>query len=133
MLCLYRLRGLSGVPAGLGVTGLVGVLVAGLVLAGLVVPPAGFAGAEAPLPLAGAAVLPVGVAAGAAGAVAGKDVNGVGSGGSGLESTDAMKLVSPAPVSVGLRYFHQVFRLSVHTAFCAAYCASLPAKATARA
>ena len=78
---------------------------------------AGFAGALAPfaVPVVGVAppVVPLVVAAG----VAGNEVNGVGSGGSGFERMLATSVSTPVSGSFGLRNLYHCFRLSFHVAF----------------
>lgn len=92
--------------------------------------PAGKA-AEPPALLAPTApgVPDVGVAAGAE---AGKVVIGVGNGGKGFDNT--LAIISFIPASDELcRYLYQVLNASNQSFLFAAYFASLPAKATARA
>ena len=61
-------------------------------------------------------VEPAGVVAGAG---VGNEVKGVGSGGNGLESTEATKSFMPASEAL-CRYLYQVERLSCQLGFCAA-------------
>ena len=63
--------------------------------------------------------------------VDGTVVNGVGSGGRGLDNTLAIRPSMPA--SDWLRYLYQVDKLSIHSFFGVAYFGSFPASATARA
>ena len=92
----------AGVVAGV-VAGFVPVVVAGVV-----------EGVVAPL-VAGVPVLLTGVAAGVAGA-AGRDVSGVGSGGSGFERIPASSSVRPASESL-LRNLYHCIRLSFQAVF----------------
>ena len=80
------------------------------------------------MPFVAVPAVPIGVVAGAAG----KDVSGVGSGGSGFDRMPA--IISFIPVSeLLLRNLYHCVRLSFHVVFCVAYVASFPANATARA
>ena len=113
------------------------------------VPAAGVVVLFAELPLAGfdvvlvagapveAVPLPVPVPevlAGVEAGVAGNEVSGVGSGGSGLVRILASRSFRPVSwVSVAFRNLYHWVRLSFHCSFCLAYAESVPASATARA
>ena len=82
--------------------------------AGAVVPVVVAEATPLPLPLPGVPELLAGVAAGVE--AGGRDVSGVGSGGSGFERTAATIWGSPSVVLL-FRYLYQVVKLSFQTAF----------------
>ena len=94
-----------------------------------------FAGA-APLPVVVAepvGLVPAGVGvAEVVGVEAGNAVIGVGSGGSGVDITVAIRLGKPVSV-FSWRYLYQVVSSSIDSFLVAAYLGSVPASATARA
>ena len=109
----------AGFVAGAPLVGLLTVVPAGAVDAGVVV--------GAVPPLVGVPEVLAGVEAGV-----GNDVNGVGSGGRGFARIPATSSVNPLSESA-LRYLYQVVRLSFQTGFCAVNLESVPASATALA